>query len=656
MAGISLRHAPLMVACTALLARLLYLIQIRATPLFDYLHLDPLYYVEWGRRVAGGAWLADQVFEQSPLYPYLLGAFFSLFGDGEGSLLLLRLLQLAAGTAGCVGIHLLARQLFDARVALVAGLLAAVYGPFLFYEGMVMKSFLTYLLSILALWALLRYRGEARGWLLLCGVAVGLTALVRANALLLAPALALWTLWRWRARGARQALSLAAVLLLGTVLAILPATAHNLAVSGEWVLITSGAGEVFYIGNHQGANGAYLPPPFVRPSPAWEHEDFRSEAVRRINEGGGEIQMSRAAASRYWFAQGLSTIRSDPWRWVRLEWRKLALFWNARELPDNYSYDLFARHAWLLRLALPFGLIAPLGLVGMLLTWRRWRELLPLHLLLWVHLAGVLLFFNFSRFRLPVVPVLLVFAGAALVSAWDGWRQGKRARSAAILGGALLLALPLQADLTSPQDAPGQEEVLEGFAYLDHGSLALAEERFARARETMEAFHRRSGSTPGLELGSACFGLGSARLRDGRAGEAVEPLTCAVRQSPQDPGLLQTLAEALLQSGRPQEAEEALTHAVELRPRPFAPYFDLANLLFQRGDAAAALAMFERGRQEADGMSSLDLADYHLGVAIVHLELRNDRAAALPHLREVLLLAPQHDQAQRIRGLLETRD
>ena len=163
MAGIPLRHASLVVASAAVLTRIVYLLQIRASPLFDYLHLDPLYYVEWGRRVAGGAWLGDQVFEQSPLYPYLLGAFFSLFGDGDGSLLLLRLLQLAAGVAGCVGIHLLARQAFDARVGLVAGLLAAAYGPFLFYEAMVMKSFLTYLLSTLALWALLRYRGTGRG-------------------------------------------------------------------------------------------------------------------------------------------------------------------------------------------------------------------------------------------------------------------------------------------------------------------------------------------------------------------------------------------------------------------------------------------------------------------------------------------------------------
>ncbi len=48
----------------------------------------------------------------------------------------------------------------------------------------------------------------------------------------------------------------------------------------------------------------------------------------------------------------------------------------------------------------------------------------------------------------------------------------------------------------------------------------------------------------------------------------------------------------------------------------------------------------------------LDLADYHFGVAMVELQLRGDRAAALPHLRRVLELAPAHAQAAAIHELL----
>ncbi len=142
---------PVLIATVAVVFRASYLIQIRRSPLFDYLHLDPLYYVTWGRRIAAGDWLGPQVFEQSPLYPYLLGLWFSLLGESGPELLWLRVLQLCLGAATCVGIFLVARELFDVRVALVSGLLAASYGPFLFYEGMVMKSFLTYVLATVTL-------------------------------------------------------------------------------------------------------------------------------------------------------------------------------------------------------------------------------------------------------------------------------------------------------------------------------------------------------------------------------------------------------------------------------------------------------------------------------------------------------------------------
>jgi len=62
-----------------------------------------------------------------------------------------------------------------------------------------------------------------------------------------------------------------------------------------------------------------------------------------------------------------------------------------------------------------FGMVAPLGLFGLLLTWRRWRRLLPAWLLLFGYMATVMLLFNFSRFRVPIVPILALFAAETLV-------------------------------------------------------------------------------------------------------------------------------------------------------------------------------------------------------------------------------------------------
>ncbi len=62
---------------------------------------------------------------------------------------------------------------------------------------------------------------------------------------------------------------------------------------------------------------------------------------------------------------------------------------------------------------LAFGVVAPFALLGMGWSIRRWRELFPLYAMVAVHLGAGLVFFVLSRYRIPVVPILTVFAAAA---------------------------------------------------------------------------------------------------------------------------------------------------------------------------------------------------------------------------------------------------
>jgi Flp pilus assembly protein TadD len=635
----------LTVAATAALFRLLYWLQARATPYYDYLHLDPLYYVEWGRRIAAGDRLGTDLFEQSPLYAYLLGGLFTLVGE---RLALLRLLQFAIGALTCAGIGFAARRFLGPREGWAAGLMAAAYGPFLYYEGQVMKSFLNPALAVLVLVSLAVARDGSRRAVVAAGAAVGALALTRETALLLVPVLAAGCIATWPVPARRARLQAAALFLAGAGAVLVPLAVRNLAVSGDLVLLTSGGGEVFYIGNYERANGAYLPPPFVRPAPAFEHEDFRAEARRRTG-----LALTRAEASRYWFREGVRAIVARPSRWLGLELRKVALFWNARELPDNYSYEVFAADIPLLRWTLTFGAIAPLALVGIALTLPRWRDLLALHLMLGTFLVGELLFFNFSRFRLTAVPVLILFAAAAVTAALEAARRRSFGRAAAIAGCALLLAVPLHADLSSAQDAPGQGDLLRGYALLDAGRPQEAEVAFRRARAAIESWGAAHAGTPVLELGSACYGLGSALAKLSRPGEAIEPLRCAVERASDDAGPQDALAAALLATGHDDEARAALENLVRLKPGRFATYFDLATLAYRRGEGAEAIRRLEEGKEKAGPLAPPDLVDYHLAMGIILFDLGGDRNQALAHLREVLRLEPDHPQAESIRQQIE---
>ena len=437
-------------ALLALALRLAYVRQVHDTALVYPEELDPALYYNWAKEVASGSWLGKDPFVQSPLYAYLLGLLMKVVGSDVTRILVV---QSFLGCGTVLLTYWAGRRLFDHRHGLLAGLLIALYGPFLFFEGMIMKTFLSPLLTI-ALVLLLdraRERGAPRLFAL-CGVVYGLTTLDRDNFILLAPVLAGLALVMggggapdpagpggWRACLDARGLRAAAAFTLGTVLVIAPVTLRNFIVSREIVLLTTGGGEVFFIGNNADANGLYVPPAFVRPDPKFEHADF----VARASEIAGG-RLSPMQSSWFWFREGMKFITEEPLAWGRLVGLKLKHFWNFYEIPDNLDYGVLQLFspllAWMnvswpppswptlrlpvaggwsavrLHLFATFGTVAPLGLVGIFLTRRRWRRLLPLYVLLFGYMATVMLFFNFARFRVPIVPILALFASETLMA------------------------------------------------------------------------------------------------------------------------------------------------------------------------------------------------------------------------------------------------
>jgi tetratricopeptide (TPR) repeat protein len=274
----------------------------------------------------------------------------------------------------------------------------------------------------------------------------GLLCLDRDNFILLAPILAVLAIVLAGGLG-RGGMKAAVALAIGAAVVIAPVTLRNWVVSKELVLLTTGGGEVFFIGNNAEANGLYSPPAFVRPDPRYEHADF----VARAAEISGRT-VTPMESSWFWFRQGAKYIVEEPLGWVRLLWLKFLHFWNWYELPDNLDYDVLQRFSpllerlnavfpprgwptiavpagggvWLqsrLHLWLTFGILAPLGLLGIVLSRRRWRTLLPLYVLLFGYAGSVMLFFNFSRFRVPTVPILALFAAEGLLGAGRGLRR-----------------------------------------------------------------------------------------------------------------------------------------------------------------------------------------------------------------------------------------
>ncbi len=581
-------------AAVGALLRLLHHAGFSASPLGAAPILDAELYDSIARRLAAGHWLGDGVFYFNPLYPYLLGVVYRLCGPG--AIGPAHLLQHGLGIGTVALVALAARVSFGPRAALVAGLLAATYRPFLLYEELLVTETLVVFMCALGLVLTLRAgaREAGRSRALVAGLALGLGLLARPT---LAPLAAL--IWLWRVRSPRAALAAMA----GIALAVAPVTLRNAIVApGTFTLITAHGGETFYVGNRRGADGSNLQPDFVRSGPRTEHEDFRREASRRL---GREVDL--ATASGYWRRQALAEIAADPAAWLRLLGKKAALLLSDFEKGDNEDPAAARRLIPIERLPLPsFGPIAMLALLGVLAVRERGRlksaaprevpvtfisrAPLLLGLTALAYAAGCLLVFVTARYRLPLAVPLLPLAGEGLVAGLALVGARRRAPEQAVprltplalaaIGG-LLFALyrPLPA---ADRDDPAIAAV----------NLGVLQEAKGDLEEAIASYRRAIALRPDLAL--AHFNLGVAERRRGHLAAADSAFRAALRLDPRYADALDQLAMTHEQAGDLETARILYERAIAIdstRPRY---YRDLGRLHVLRGDPAAATTAWER--------------------------------------------------------------
>lgn len=497
----------------ALLVRGAYSWKIRDLPSQHALVMDARRYDELARTLVRDGWMPRAVFYQAPLYPYVLAA---VYAPSGGSRTAVRLLQALAGAATAVLLALAAARLFGAAAGRAAGVLAALYGPFVFYAPLLLKTTLTLFCEAVFLLLLVPPRGQPPGQedqvrpgpgrLLLAGIALGAAALSQENLLLLAPFTALFLLVQRR---------LAAVLAFaaGTVLAVLPVTLLNYRTGGELVLTSSQGGMNFYIGNSQGASGTYAGLGGGSQDPRQQEADARRLAAQLASRTAGRpvepAALTPGEVSAIFRRETLRQIREAPGAWLRLLAWKTRLFWNAYELPDAEGYRVYRSAAGAVAWPwLGFGLVAPLGLAGLVLAWRSRRGAqgaLLLALLTAGVCLSVVLFFVFGRYRLPAVPFLIPPAGFALVAVADLVRRRAVRELVPVAVGLLALGLAVGLPAFTAAEKNGHDTAV--WFNLSSAALRWAEEEAASAHldRAIELSGEAAGDLDRVEADSPGF-------------------------------------------------------------------------------------------------------------------------------------------------------
>jgi len=397
---------------SGVLLRALHLALLYHSPLFSELQWDAGSYDRWAREIAAGDWLGSSAFWQDPLYAYVLGILYRLFGY---HLLIPRLLALGCSvvTAACCA-RTAERVWGSRRAGWFAAFIVSCYLPEIHYGFIVGKTALSVALLAAALDA---FTIGSKRALIAAGAFLALGALARGNAVLLLP-LALVTLYYgWdRARvdtlPAEPEPRRAGLVLIAALPLLLLATAHNLVVSHEFVPLTTNLGINLYLSNHEGnEDGFYTPPPFLPVDNQNEIASFRTEAERRTGASFTDHELSS-----YWTTQTWQTVRAHPGHELSLTWHKLQLLLHDDEVSDADSIELTSEWSSVLKLPLiTWGMLLPFAVLGAVVGFRR-RGVATVMAAALCYLLGLLPFFMLGRLRMPLLAPFSVLAGGGL--AW----------------------------------------------------------------------------------------------------------------------------------------------------------------------------------------------------------------------------------------------
>ncbi len=585
---------PASLFAAALGVRLWHLAAIRPLPSFHhpYEGLDGELYTRLGRLIASGDFLPPGLFDTAPLYSYWLGLFFRVFGDNP---LPPRIAQALLGAAAVLLVRAAGRRIAGPGAGNIAGIVAALYPPFLLFEGTLQSAALVPFTTALLVIALLGARRSA-GQSFIAGLLLGFSILLRPDLLLLTIPLTIWMLAApWGRR--RGAIFLAALLV-----PIVPFSAIGSARSGGFVPLTAHGGIHFYLGNHEGADGRLSPVEGIRPAPAGFARDARAVARRESGEN-----LAPAALSRYWSRRGFAWILSDIPGYLRLLGQKTFLFWNDYELPNNEDLYFLKRYSPPLRIPLPlFGLIAPFALYGLFFAGLRRRDRALFAILIAASFAAALLFFVTGRYRLPMLPALIPLAGAG-AAAWAGSLRTKRPIAAALLPLLLFCNLPSKRfDFAAPESR-------QASSHLKSHDYERAEAAYRRALEIRSGFDeaerglaRVFAATGRSEEAAALYrkgaGTGRAGRNDlaaflaeqGRTEEAIAILDSLLAADRNDPHTLANRGACYMETGNDSLAARDLAAASRIEPEEAGPILNLAILRTGEGRFEEALSLYDR--------------------------------------------------------------
>jgi tetratricopeptide (TPR) repeat protein len=369
-------------------------------PYYDAPMMDEAYHDNWATATADGH-PPSEPFYRAPLYPYFLSMIYKIFGHKYYHA---RLASVIIGSLSCLILFFIALEVFNFRVACLSGLLMATYPVLVYFDSQLLTTSLEIFLNLFAVFIVLNaFETPKRStvWFF-AGLFFGLAAITRPTILAFVGLIIIWVFFKHTKK--------LFPLLFGLIIVILPVTLRNINIGKDKVLIAWNGGINFYIGNNEKSNGWSATAPGIRRDWWGGYKD-----AIKIAEQESKKKLRPSQVSNYWFQKSVYFIKNKPLSFLKLLFKKFLLFFNSYELKNNNDYNYFKKYMNTLRfLLLSFGLIAPLGIIGFFLYgWKSFKTRI-LTIFTITYSLSIIAFFVCCRYRLPVIPILIIFTSASI--------------------------------------------------------------------------------------------------------------------------------------------------------------------------------------------------------------------------------------------------
>jgi tetratricopeptide (TPR) repeat protein len=555
------------------------------------------FYNDWALRILHGQWTDHLAFYGLPLYAYLLAAIYQIAGytpfapgllqaglDAGTAVLIFKLVEhLLAGSRVLPAGNDPPAPLPALREARVFGVIAAAGWAFFLpaqaYSVVLMPTAWAVFAFWFLVWRAVRTaRPASARELFLTGLVVGIVAMGVATILFLLPLL-LWPSLRKSGAtdhsGWRRFPRAAALLFVGVAVGTSPCWLHNYIVARDPVILSAHSGINFWIGNNPDANGYPRFPPGLHAGQAALLQD----SIDRAEAAAGH-HLKRGEVSVFWKNKARDYIASHPREWLRLLAVKIRNLWSAFQY-DDLSIITALRSARVLLPGISFGLVAAFAIPGLIISWWQSPRSRWIAAAIFLQVFALLPVFVTERYRLPMVPGLLIFGAIGIFTLWRSL-VSLDLKLSSVLVALLILS-------TTIVSWPQRSRSLWALDAYNSGWQALETGDLERAEKTLRLAYAYVPTNPETN-----FAFGNLRLQQGRSGAASEMYKRTLALEPNHEGALNNLGVIALENHRGEEAVSWLRHALALNQQNGKTHFLLAKALLLEGYVGEARTEIDR--------------------------------------------------------------